>query len=63
MPLVNARRKLPSVDGARTPANAFAIAPCRSTPTSSMLSAPASMPATSDIAQSSQTIAILASRR
>jgi hypothetical protein len=49
-PRVNARRKLPTVDGARTPRYAFAIAPCRSTSTSSMLSAPASMPATSDTA-------------
>ena len=35
----------PSVDGARTPPNRAGIAPCRSTSMSSMLSAPAIIPA------------------
>ena len=45
-PQVNERRNDPSVDGARTPPNSNAIAPCRSTSMSSMLSAPATIPAT-----------------
>jgi hypothetical protein len=43
---VNARRNVPRVEGARTPANRAGIAPCRWTSRSSMLSAPATMPAT-----------------
>ena len=46
LPQVNERRNDPSVDGARTPPNKSAIAPCRSTSMSSMLSAPAAIPAT-----------------
>lgn len=38
-PWVNARRTVPSVDGARTPPNNAGIAPCRSTSRSSVLSA------------------------
>ena len=49
-PQVNARRKEPRVDGARTPPNTVSIAPSRSRPMSSMLSAPAAMPATRHIA-------------
>jgi hypothetical protein len=43
---VNERRNDPSVDGARTPSNTAGIAPCRKTSMSSMLSAPAAIPAT-----------------
>src|ERR1039458_2405752 len=46
LPQVNERRNDPSVDGARMPPNTSAMAPCRSTSMSSMLSAPAAMPAT-----------------
>jgi len=43
---VNDRRNDPSVDGARIPPNKAAMAPCRSPSMSSMLSAPAAIPAT-----------------
>src|SRR5262249_19809215 len=42
----NDRRNDPSVDGARIPPNSAGIAPCRSRPMSSMLSAPPIIPAT-----------------
>ena len=45
-PKSNERRNDPSVEGARIPANRSPIAPCRSSSRSSMLSAPAAMPAT-----------------
>jgi hypothetical protein len=45
-PQVNDRRNDPSVDGARIPPDKAGIAPCRSRPMSSMLSAPAIIPAT-----------------
>lgn len=45
-PQVNDRRNDPSVDGARTPPNSMPIAPCRSRPRPSMLSAPPIIPAT-----------------
>ena len=44
-PQVNARRNDPSVDGARIPPISAGSAPCRSRPMSSMLSAPAIIPA------------------
>ena len=43
---MNDRRNDPSVDGARIPPNNARMAPCRSTSMSSMLSAPAAIPAT-----------------
>jgi len=46
---VNARRNVPSLDGARTPVNSRSIAPCRSTSMSSMESAPTTIPATSEV--------------
>jgi len=46
LPQVNDRRNDPSVDGARIPPNTSVMAPYRSTSMSSMLSAPAAMPAT-----------------
>ena len=46
LPQVNERRNDPSVDGARIPPNTSVMAPCRRTSMSSMLSAPAAMPAT-----------------
>ena len=45
-PQVKERRNDPSVDGARIPPNSAGIAPCRSRSMSSMLSAPAIIPAT-----------------
>src|SRR5262249_55638708 len=42
-----ARKNVPSVEGARTPAHNRRIAPCRSRSISSIESAPATMPATS----------------
>ena len=45
-PQVKERRNEPSVDGARIPPNSSSIAPCRSRSMSSMLSAPAAIPAT-----------------
>ncbi len=49
-PWVNERRNVPRVEGARTPVKSLPIAPCRSRSTSSMLSAPAHIAATSVIA-------------
>ena len=43
---MNARRNVPNVDGAFTPGSTFPTAPSRSTSRSSILSAPASIPAT-----------------
>jgi len=48
-PKVNDRRNEPSVDGAYGRSNTVAMAPCRSSAMSSMLSAPATMPATSAV--------------
>jgi hypothetical protein len=45
-PQVKNRRNDPSVEGAYTPANSVAIPPWRNTSRSSMLSAPAAVPAT-----------------
>src|SRR6478752_2554425 len=39
-PKVNSRRKIPNVDGAYTSSNTRGVPPARSTPASSMLSAP-----------------------
>ena len=49
-PKVNERKNVPSVEGARTPVNSLPMPPCRSTPRSSMLSAPANIPATTAVA-------------
>ena len=46
-PKRNARRNVPSVEGARTPSNSRGIPPWRSTSMSAIESAPATMPATS----------------
>ena len=46
-PKVNSRNSVPTVEGAYTPSNSVFIPPLRSTSTSSMLSAPAHMPAIS----------------
>jgi len=43
---VNARKKVPNVDGARIPVNSRPITPCRSRSRSSIESGPATMPAT-----------------
>ena len=45
-PKVNSRNKVPNVDGAYTPSNSVFTPPLRTTSMSSMLSAPAHMPAT-----------------
>ena len=47
-PKLNARRNEPSVDGAYARAKTRPIPPCRSNAMSSMLSAPATIPATSE---------------
>jgi hypothetical protein len=43
---VNSRNNVPTVEGAYTPSNSVFIPPLRTTSMSSMLSAPAHMPAT-----------------
>ncbi len=48
-PWVNPRRNLPSVEGARTWSNTTVLPACRSRSVSSIESAPATIPATSDI--------------
>ena len=48
-PKVNPRRNVPRVEGARTSAKTLSMPPWRSRSRSSMLSAPASIPATNDI--------------
>jgi hypothetical protein len=48
-PWVNSRRKIPNVAQAYTPPKSFFIPPDRTTSRSSMLSAPAASPATTDI--------------
>ena len=48
-PKVNSRRNDPNVDGAYGRSKRVPIAPCRSKAMSSMLSAPATMPATSEV--------------
>jgi hypothetical protein len=45
---VNVRRNEPNVDGAYAFANSLPIPPCRNNAMSSMLSAPATIPATSE---------------
>jgi len=47
-PKVNSRRNDPTVDGAYGRSKTVPIAPCRNSAMSAMLSAPATMPATSD---------------
>ena len=46
-PKLNSRSKVPIVEGAYTPPNRAAVPPLRTTSTSSILSAPAHIPATS----------------
>jgi hypothetical protein len=48
-PWVNDRRKVPNVEGTRVPLNAMSMPPWRNRSASSMLSAPATMAATSDV--------------